>query len=250
MQGSHPAIKSFRPVSESLIDVAVPSCVADACDLYPRGAGARDQFGAVAKLQAPFKVSSNNRPEAASFYWNGSIHPLTAYWIPHMMEWAGAVGWQALTTTRRQTVGQSQSRPGKTGRDFVDRRGRGRHGCLLVACCGFGLDRNIRDTDSYVEDTPHEQHKGKCLAMVTPFANRINLALVASYGVCAYDDQPLVMIKTIRALPFVSKDLVGWQGGLEEKQMGRNHINSDMETSRRHTITLTGKVTYVDRGGL
>jgi hypothetical protein len=86
-------------------------------------------LGQLRELQSTVQVSEPpTDPNHESFYWNGSIHPLTAYWIPHMMEWAGVQSAGGVNQTHAlKTDDQGESKvDGKIGRDFVDRRGRGR----------------------------------------------------------------------------------------------------------------------------
>jgi hypothetical protein len=79
-----------------------------------------------------------------------------------------------------------------------------------------------------------------------PGQNRVIGSVIMA--LCAYDNQPLV-IEAIRALPFVAKDLVGWQEvDLEEGNETKQKEIPDIQdfTAPHDAACEAGKLTYVD----
>jgi diphthamide synthase (EF-2-diphthine--ammonia ligase)/ABC-type Fe3+-hydroxamate transport system substrate-binding protein len=247
----NPIILSLSP--ESLIDVANSFCtVADACGVPERGRLLRDQFWQQLRdlQQTVQEFRATNRPEPRIFLLEWLDPPFDGgHWIPHMMEWAGvqSAGGEKpeLSTKKVKSVVISWTDVEEADAD-----------CLLVACCGFGLDRNIRDTLKLREKiTPlRAAQRGQVFAADGDafFANPGPNLLIGSVimALCAYDDQPLV-IEAIRALPFVSKDLVGWQKvDLEEGKVIESKPNDipDIEdfTAPHDAACEAGKLTYID----
>jgi iron complex transport system substrate-binding protein len=247
-----PVILSLSP--ESLIDVADSFCiVAEACGVPEKGRLLRNEFWQnLRDLQRSVQESRDAaRPDPRMFLLEWLDPPFDGgHWIPHMMEWAGVqpAGGKPESTKKKSAV-ISWTDVQEADAD-----------CLLVACCGFGLDRNIRDTlklrENFAPLRAAQQDRVYAANGDAFFANPGPNLLIGSVimALCAYDDQPLV-IEAIRALPFVSKDLVGWQK--VDLKKGNRAIDTkanlpDIEDfsadfSTRHTAACeAGQVTYID----
>jgi diphthamide synthase (EF-2-diphthine--ammonia ligase)/ABC-type Fe3+-hydroxamate transport system substrate-binding protein len=255
---NNPVILSLSP--ESLIDVADTFCtVADACGVPERGRLLRDRFWQQLRdlQQTVQEFRATNRPEPRIFLLEWLDPPFDGgHWIPHMMEWAGVQS--AADGSNKPKTDQSELSTKKKSvviswTDVEDADA----DCLLVACCGFGLDRNIRDTLKLREKIAplRAAQRGQVFAANGDafFANPGPNLVIGSVimALCAYDDQPLV-IEAIRALPFVAKDLVGWQKvDLEEGnrviETKPNEIPDIEDFTAPHDAACeAGKVTYVD----
>jgi diphthamide synthase (EF-2-diphthine--ammonia ligase)/ABC-type Fe3+-hydroxamate transport system substrate-binding protein len=258
---NNPVILSLSP--ESLIDVADSFCtVADACGVPERGRLLRDQFWQQLRdLQRTVQESRDtDRPAEPRMFLLEWLDPPFdgGHWIPHMMEWAGvqsAAGGSKSKT--EQSESKSESTKVKSAVISWTDVEEADADCLLVACCGFGLDRNIRDTLKLREKVAplRAAQRGQVFAANGDafFANPGPNLLIGSVimALCAYDDQPDV-IKAIRALPFVAKDLVGWQNvdldeGNQVIETKPNDIPDIEDFSAPHNAACeAGKLSYVD----
>jgi diphthamide synthase (EF-2-diphthine--ammonia ligase)/ABC-type Fe3+-hydroxamate transport system substrate-binding protein len=252
----NPVVLSLSP--ESLKDVADTFVtVADACGVPERGRLLRDQFWQQLRdlKETVQEFRATNRPQPRIFLLEWLDPPFDGgHWIPHMMEWAGVQSAggakpkaeQSELSTKVKSVVISWTDVEEADAD-----------CLLVACCGFGLDRNIRDTVKLREKIAplRAAEKGQVFAANGDafFANPGPNLVIGSVimALCAYDDQPLV-IEAIRALPFVAKDLAGWQKvDLEEGNRGIGTKPNDIPdiedfTAPHDAACEAGKLTYVD----
>jgi diphthamide synthase (EF-2-diphthine--ammonia ligase) len=172
-----------------------------------------------------------------------------------MMEWAGVQSAAAGGAKPKQETSELSTKKKSVVISWTDVE-EADADCLLVACCGFGLDRNIRDTLKLRETIAplRAAQRGQVFAADGDafFANPGPNLLIGSVimALCAYDDQPLV-IEAIRALPFVSKDLVGWQKvDLNEGKGTESKPNDipDIEdfTAPHDAACEAGKLTYAD----
>jgi diphthamide synthase (EF-2-diphthine--ammonia ligase)/ABC-type Fe3+-hydroxamate transport system substrate-binding protein len=245
------AILSLTP--ESLMDVADSFCtVAEACGVPERGRLLREAF--LQQLQdlqrSVLESRDSDRPEPRMYLLEWLDPPFDGgHWIPDMFQWAGVQpAGEKTESVKKKSVVISWTTVEEADAD-----------CLLVACCGFGLDRNIRDTLNLRQKIAplRAAKQGRVYAANGDafFANPGPNLLIGSVimALCAYEDQPLV-IEAIRALPFVPSDLVGWQKvhvdwkeGSQVVEAKQNEIPDIEDFCAPHNAACeAGQNTYID----
>lgn len=208
---TEPDVVSLTP--ESINEIAESFCtVATACGVPERGQALRDDFlRHLKELQQAVEQSRDaSRPQPRMFLLEWLDPPFDGgHWIPEMMEYAGVLAAAANVGKAKSTTKKSVVIPwtdvAKADAD-----------CLLVACCGFDLERNIQDTLNVRHrlEPLRAVQQGRLYASNGDayFANPGPNLLIGSVimALCAHEDQPQVT-KAIMKLPFVPVDLRAWQ---------------------------------------